>query len=110
MTTWRQLLGLTCLVGYVAVWWLAVRIVFRGWFGVFTWVPVAVAAFGIPMMAADLMATSHWRSAEAYLLAGWAALPLAIDSAWLIVRRLRRRGSGVGPTAAFYEAADVKLD
>ena len=77
------------LVGWVALWWLAVRAVFGDWFGVLEWLPVGSAAFGIPMLMVDLVATTHPQVSAEWLLAAWAGVALLIDGVW-VGRRVRR--------------------
>jgi hypothetical protein len=95
MTTW-PFLGLTFLVGNAAAWWLAIWVIFRWRLGPLTWVPVAIAAFGVPMIAADLATTCGRRGAEAGIVTAWAAIPLANDATRGIMRLLRRHSAGAG--------------
>jgi hypothetical protein len=89
MSAERQILLLMFLAGWVALWWLAVRSIFGRWFGVLEWLPVGYAAFGIPLMIADLAATTHPRVSAEWLLAAWAGVALLIDGVW-VGRRVRR--------------------
>lgn len=84
----HQLIGVTVLMCYVALWWLAIRALFGRVFGMLEWIPVVIAAFAIPMALADA-AVMEWQCSEGPLLLGWLGVAVAIDIGWL-VRRFRR--------------------
>lgn len=85
----NQAVGVIVLSAWVGLWWLAVRVICGQWFGPFEWVPVAVLAFGVPLMVADVTAVSPARFFLGHLLAAWGSVAVAIDAGWL-VRRLYR--------------------
>jgi hypothetical protein len=89
MSAERQIFLLMFLVGWVAIWWLAVRAVFGRWFGVLEWLPVGFAAFGVPMMIADLEAVAHSRISANWAIAGWSGVALLIGGVW-VARRIRQ--------------------
>lgn len=86
----RQVLGVIALCGWVALWWLAVRIACGRRFGTFEWVPVALLAFGVPILVADFTATTAWGLSGGQLMAAWAGVAAAIDMGWLACWLYRR--------------------
>jgi hypothetical protein len=85
----RAALALLVLFAWVAVWWLAVRVVF-GRFGVFEWVPVTVVAATIPAVIADQIAVNASVLSEWGAILCWGCVGVLIDIAW-IGRRFARR-------------------
>ena len=74
----------------IALWWLAVYIVF-GRLLLLHWLAVVMLAVFFPMVYVDAMfARGADRAFIVWPLAGWFAIPLAIDGYWG-VRRLRNR-------------------
>ncbi len=104
MSLWEQFETLTLLAAYVGAWWLALWVVFRIGKGPFSWVPVAVVTFGIPLMAADLAAQARWQGASGWFVHVWAAVPVVIDGVWAI-SRLRDRLVNPKESASRGEAA-----
>lgn len=96
MSVQNQFLAFIGLGGWFALWWLAVRIVFGSRFGPFEWVPVAICACCVPMIAADLCATLRGGPGDGWILAAWGSVALSIDGAWTVSRLIRwkrRQGS-----------------
>lgn len=96
MTVERQLLTLVVVCGWFGLWWLAVRAVFGRYFGAAEWVPVAVLGFAVPLLAADLAATSRAGFKLEPFFVGWALAPVVIDAVW-VVRRVARRAANRRP-------------
>jgi hypothetical protein len=89
MSAGQEALTLLALGGNLAVWWLAVRAVFGRRFGILEWVPIALLAFGVPLLLADVAALSrHW--SDDWLIAGWLSVALVIDMVWLLRRWVGR--------------------
>ena len=80
-------------VGYIAAWWLAVDIMGGYRLVELEWVPVAFAAFAVPMMIADSLYATGWNK---WALGAWFVTPLVIDAVWLIRRALRMRRGTIG--------------
>ena len=100
MTALEQIRIFLTIAAWVAMWWLAVRIVFGrflAFFEGFDWVLVALFAFFVPMILADYDAVSENRFAEQWALAAWDGLGLVIDGVWCVwrIRRwvVRRRAA-----------------
>lgn len=83
---------------WVGMWWLAFRAVVGGRPGPMDWLPVAILAFSVPFMFAELNARYDWGLPGGPFLVLWGAFALGIDGVWA-VRKLRRRisaGTGSG--------------
>ncbi|MFN0197240.1 MAG: hypothetical protein ACKVT0_10890 [Planctomycetaceae bacterium] len=78
----RQILLVLVLVCWIAAWWLAIRIIFGQRFGQFVFVPVIVVAFGIPILLADIAATSALSISDIEILLIWGAIPVVVDATW----------------------------
>jgi hypothetical protein len=81
------------LCGYVAAWWLAIRIVFGNRFGVFLWMPVAWAAIGMPIVLVDV----EWSRGQ---YAGWPYAPGESRGG------IRHRTKGASPLLSKEQRAD----
>ena len=89
----EQVVVLLIAVPYIIAWWAALRILFGRWFQPLEWIPVAILAFGIPLLIADVFAARGEQLG--YWLAGsWAALPAPI----LLWRRWWRPRRGMEPS------------
>lgn len=100
MSVGQQIMVAAFLGSYVAVWWLAVRVLFGRRLGYFEWVPVAIAAFAIPMLLADWNAGSRFGWSDGWVLWFWFSIAAIIDIAWAVNRvfnRLRRESCKAGP-------------
>ena len=93
MSVGQQIMAAAFLGGYVAVWWLAIRVLF-GRLDYYEWVPVAIAAFAIPMLLADWNAGSRWGWSDGCILGVWFSIAAIIDTAWAVYRVVKRRRRG----------------
>lgn len=76
------------LVITVVIWWFAVLGIAGNRFGLFHWVPVAIASFAVPMMIADT--TFQDPQLEAWLRFGWDVVGILLASVYFIRRRIIR--------------------
>lgn len=79
-----QVIGALILIGWTAMWWLAVRTVFGHRFGRLEWIPVAIAALGVPGLIAE--STFRHPQLSTALMIAWTAVVMVIDTSWLVHR------------------------
>lgn len=70
------------LVVSVFVWWFAIRAIAGDRFGIFHWIPVAMACFGVPILVADL--TFQYPHLPHRLLLGWHGIGLFLAAVYLV--------------------------
>ena len=87
----QQVLIILALCGWVCLWWLAVRVVAGRRFGFAEWVPVAMLAFGVPLLVADFLATHTDLSVGEYFLCSWVGIVVVIDGTWAFRKVIRYR-------------------
>jgi len=77
------------LFGWVGLWWLAVRVVFGRSLGAMEWLPVAIAAFAVPILMADMSAAHGREKEDSWMLLAWGGVAVVIDAWWLVLRARR---------------------
>jgi hypothetical protein len=100
MSLTQQILLVLVLSAWVAAWWLAVRILFGRRFGLLEWYPIAIAAFGVPILLADDLVTSGSTLPQGWVIAAWGAVALVIDLGWAVCKVRRRLASSRGEPQA----------
>ena len=100
MSLTQQILLVFVLFAWVGAWWLAIRIVFGWRFGLLEWYPIAIAAFGVPILLADDLVTSGSTLPQGLVIAAWGAVALVIDLAWAACKARRWLASSPGEPRA----------
>jgi hypothetical protein len=78
MSITPELLFVLIAIAYLGAWWRGVRIVFGDRFVPVEWIPIFVLAVGVPMVVADLLATSSLHGSESWLIGSWAFIPVPV--------------------------------